>query len=46
MTSTQDRTNIQSTTGKDVDRVDGRLKVMGEACYAAEYPWKELLTVI
>ena len=38
MTSTQDRTKIQQKTGKDISRVDGRLKVMGEACYAAEFP--------
>ena len=38
MTSTQDRTSIQPKTGKDISRVDGRLKVTGEACYAAEFP--------
>ena len=38
MTSTQDRTKIQQVTGKDISRVDGRLKVMGEACYSAEFP--------
>ncbi|MBE9046328.1 xanthine dehydrogenase family protein molybdopterin-binding subunit [Pleurocapsales cyanobacterium LEGE 10410] len=38
MTSTQDRTNIQAKTGKNIDRVDGRLKVTGEACYSAEFP--------
>lgn len=38
MTSTQDKTNIQQQTGKDISRVDGRLKVTGEACYAAEFP--------
>lgn len=38
MTSTQDRTNIQQKTGKDISRVDGKLKVTGEACYSAEFP--------
>ncbi len=38
MTSTQDRTNIQQQTGKELSRVDGRLKVTGEACYSAEFP--------
>ncbi|WP_019507307.1 xanthine dehydrogenase family protein molybdopterin-binding subunit [Pleurocapsa sp. PCC 7319] len=38
MTSTQDKTNIQQQTGKDISRVDGRLKVTGEACYSAEFP--------
>lgn len=38
MTSTQDLTNIQQKTGKDISRVDGRLKVTGEACYSAEFP--------
>lgn len=38
MTSTQDRTKIQQVTGKNISRVDGRLKVTGEACYSAEFP--------
>ncbi|WP_319422653.1 xanthine dehydrogenase family protein molybdopterin-binding subunit [Pleurocapsa sp. FMAR1] len=37
MTSTQE-TKIQQVTGKDISRVDGRLKVTGEACYSAEFP--------
>ena len=43
MSVTIERPRVGRYVGAPLDRIDGRLKVSGEACYAADTPVEHLL---